>query len=102
MASMPTPPLLAALLTVAYFGLGLAALQLLALQPPNWLEQLISLFAAPAVILLSLWNPLLKRFGLTSGEWFVMPGLGASVVLIALYALLAFGITAGVRQLTQR
>ena len=102
MASMPTPPLLAALLTAAYFCLGLAAPQLLAFQPPNWFEQLISLFAAPAVILLTLWNPLLQRFGLTSGEWFVMPSLGASVALIALYALLAFGITAGVRQLTQR
>lgn len=91
---MHTPARLAALLTAAYFGLSLGALQLLAWQPPGWLEQLISLFAAPAVILLAIWVPVLRPLGLTSGEYFVMPNLPATVVLVAFYGLAAYALVA--------
>lgn len=78
--------LLAAVYIVAYFGLSFAALQLLAFAPPNWVEQAISLFAAPAVFLLAVWNPLLRPLGMVTGEWFVLPNLAASIFLVGLYA----------------
>lgn len=95
---MPTPPRLAALLTAAYFSLGLGSLQLLALQPPGWLEQLISLFAAPAVVLLVVWVPLLRPFGLTSGEYLVLPNGCSTVVLVALYTLAVYALVAWLRR----
>jgi hypothetical protein len=82
--------LLAALLTPVYFGASIGALQLLVFNPPSWLEQLISLFAAPAVILLTIWNPVLKPLGMVSGEWYTVPNLAACLLLVALYAALAY------------
>ena len=84
---MARAPRITALLTAAYFGLGLGSLQLLAFQPHPWLEQLISIFAAPAVMLLVIWVPLLRPLGLTSGEYIVMPNGPSTIALVALYTL---------------
>ena len=46
--------------------------------------------AAPAVVLLLAWNPLLQPLGLTAGEAVVVPTLVPCLLIIALYSLLAW------------
>lgn len=65
------------------------------LEPPLWLEALLSAFAAPMVVAAILWNPLLKQFGLISGELFTSPSLGGFLVIVAFYASLAAIICVG-------
>ena len=93
---------LAALATAAYFMLSLGALQLLALDPPPWLEQTISALAMPAMLLLAIWNPVLAPLGMVSGEWWTMPNFPASLLLIALYAAIAGLAGAGIARIKQR
>ena len=99
---MHKPSLIAALLTVAYFVLSIGALQLLNFDPPARVEQLISLSAAPAVILLTVWTPVFKRLGMVSGEWLTVPSLPACMLLIALYTALAYLATGFVYRLIVR
>lgn len=83
-------PAKAALATALYFVLSVAALVSFNLGLPAALEQLLSLLAAPALVLMGLWTPLLRPFGLASGEWLAAPTLPGALLLIALYAALAY------------
>ncbi|WP_257451073.1 hypothetical protein [Archangium lipolyticum] len=85
-------PAWAAGITVAYFVLSLGSVWSFSLGPPAWLEQGLSLLAAPALLLLLVWNPLLRPLGLTSGEWVVGPSGPACVLLILMYASLVYGL----------
>lgn len=85
-----TIPAKAALATAAYFALSVAALASFNLGLPGPLEQLLSLLAAPALVLMALWTPLLRPLGLASGEWMAAPTLPGALLLIALYAALAY------------
>ncbi|CAN7374437.1 hypothetical protein LJR289_002180 [Pseudoduganella sp. LjRoot289] len=83
-------PAKAALATAAYFALSVAVLASfnLGLAPP--LERLLSLLAAPALFLMAIWTPLLRPLGLASGDWLAAPTLPGALLLIALYAALAY------------
>lgn len=83
-------PWIAPAIVAGYFVLSIGLLYLLNIGVPMWLEQLISAFAAPAVLSIVLWNPVLKPLGLTTGEWFTAPSLPASVAIVAFYTLVAF------------
>ena len=85
-------PILAAACTAAYFLFAIGAIRAFALGLPPWLEQGLSAVAAPAVVLLLVWNPLLQPLGLTAGEAVVVPTLVPCLFIIALYALLAWGL----------
>lgn len=86
-------PWIAAAATGAYLMLSVGVLRLFDRGVPSWLEGLLSLLVAPAFALLTLWNPLLRRLGLSRGEWVIAPSPLAFVVLVVLYAALAFGLT---------
>jgi hypothetical protein len=85
-------PAVAAGITAAYFVLSIGAVASFALGPPRWLEQCLSGLAAPAVLLLLVWNPMLRPLGLTSGEWFAVPSWPACLLIIAIYASLVYGL----------
>lgn len=85
-------PWVAPALVAGYFVLSIGLLYLLNVGVPMWLEQLISAFAAPAVMSIVLWNPVLRPLGLTTGEWFTAPSLLASLSIVAFYTLLAFAL----------
>ncbi|MES2076972.1 MAG: hypothetical protein V4462_15275 [Pseudomonadota bacterium] len=76
--------------TAAYFVLSVAALASFNLGLPPALEQALSLFAAPALLLLAAWTPLLRPLGLASGEWLAAPTAPACLALIVFYALIAY------------
>ena len=76
--------------TAAYFVLSVAALASFNLGLPPALEQALSLFAAPALLLLAVWTPLLRPLGLASGEWLAAPTAPACLALIVFYALIAY------------
>lgn len=86
-------PALAATITALYFLLAIAAIRSFALGLPGWLEAALSVLAAPAVLLLLAWNPLLAPLGMTAGETVVVPTLLPCLLIIALYALLAWLLT---------
>jgi hypothetical protein len=65
---------------LARFNLGL----------PHIVERVLSLLAAPALVLMGLWTPVLRPLGLTSGELLAVPTLPGGLLLIALYAALAY------------
>jgi len=83
-------PVLAAAITAAYFLLAIGAVRAFALGLPGWLEGALSLLAAPGVILLLAWNPVLSPLGLTAGEAVVVPTLLPCLAIIALYSALAW------------
>jgi hypothetical protein len=93
MARLSTPAK-AAVFTAAYFVLSVAALASFNLGLPPALEQALSLLAAPALILMAVWTPVLQPLGLASGEWLAAPTLPGALLLIALYAALAYLATA--------
>ncbi|MBQ5938413.1 MULTISPECIES: hypothetical protein [unclassified Massilia] len=86
-------PLLAAALTAAYFGAAIGAVASFNLGLPPWLEQALSLLAAPAVLLLLVWNPVLRPLGLLHGEAVALPKGWVCVLLVLLYAGLVYLIT---------
>lgn len=59
---------------------------------PMWLEHLLLLLAAPGVLLILPWLPLLHRLGLSQGEWIVGPSAAAYVVLALAYTIAASGL----------
>jgi hypothetical protein len=81
---------LAPLITAAYYFLSVGLLYLLNLGVPAWIEQAISIFAAPAAFSLLVWNPVLKDLGLASGEWIVAPSFPAFLFIVSAYSLLVF------------
>lgn len=101
MARLSTPSKAAAA-TAAYFVLSVAALASFNLGLPPALEQALSLLAAPALVLMGLWTPLLRPLGLASGEWLAAPTLPGALLLIALYAALAYLATALLLRLIRR
>jgi len=86
-------PWIAAAVTTGYFVATAGVFWLFNVGVPRWLEQVLSLLVAPAVLLMGLWDPLLKRLGWSKGEWFAVPSAAGFVALTLFYALLAFGIT---------
>lgn len=86
-------PLLAAVLTAAYFGAAIGAVASFNLGLPPWLEQALSLLAAPAVLLLLAWNPVLRPLGLLHGEAVTLPKGWVCLLLVLLYAGLVYLIT---------
>lgn len=79
-------------IVAGYFVLSIGLLYLLNFGLPNWLEQIISAFITPAILLIALWNPLLRPLGLTTGEWYTAPTLPAAVVIIAIYTITTFAV----------
>lgn len=67
---------------VASFNLGL----------PAWLEIPLSVVVAPAAFAILVVTPVLRELGLTSGEWYVLPSLLGFVLVVAFYALIAWGV----------
>jgi hypothetical protein len=86
-------PWLASAITISYFVASVGLIRLLEFSVPAWLEQIISLVAAPGIILLTIWNPVLKRLGMVSGEWVVVPSIGGFLVLVSGYAIIAYALT---------
>ncbi|UMR29141.1 hypothetical protein MJ904_18855 [Massilia sp. MB5] len=85
-------PAMAAIATAAYFVLSIGALRAFAFDLPAELEQVLSMLAAPAMVLLLVWNPILHPLGLTSGEWVMAPNGAITLLIIALYSALAYGL----------
>lgn len=83
-------PAKAALLTALYLALSVAAVASFNQGLPPALEQLLSLLAAPGLFLILIWTPLLRPFGLVTGEWLSAPSFLGGVLQIALYTALAF------------
>ena len=69
---------------------------------PMWLEHLLLLLAAPGVLLMLPWLPLLQRLGLSQGEWIVGPSLGAYIALSLAYTLAASGLALLICRLPSR
>ena len=95
-------PWIAAFVVAGYFLTAAGLMSLLNRGVSGWLEQIISAFSAPAMIGLLVWNPLLRRLGLTDGEWIRIPSPWAFVVIVAFYALLAYLISAVVARFLLR
>lgn len=90
MTSRRHVPALAAAITAAYFLLALGAIRAFALGLPGWLEGMLSVLAAPAVLALLAWNPVLGPLGMTTGEAVVVPSLLPCLAIICLYASLTW------------
>ncbi len=101
MARLSTPAK-AAIATAAYFVLSVAMLASFNLGLPPPLEQLLSLLAAPALLLMLIWTPLLRPLGLASGEWLSGPTLPGALLIIAVYAALAYLLTTLALRLIRR
>jgi hypothetical protein len=86
-------PSLAAALTAAYFLFAIGAIASFNLGLPAWLEQPLSLLAAPGVLLLLAWNPVFRPLGMVSGEAVSAPNALACLLIIALYAWIAWLLT---------
>lgn len=67
---------------MASFNLGL----------PAWLEFVLSLLIAPGLIAVTACAPLLRGLGLTSGEWLVAPSAPGFLLVVLVYAGLAYGV----------
>lgn len=83
-------PALAAALTAAYLAFSIGALASFNLGLPPWLEGALSAAAAPGVLLLGIWAPVLRPLGLAGGEMFGFPTPLGCLLLVASYAGLAF------------
>ena len=71
-------------LTILYsFNLGM----------PMALEQALSLLAAPALLALGAWTPLLRPLGLTTGQWWALPSPLGCALIIAIYSIGSYGLT---------
>jgi hypothetical protein len=101
MARLSTPAS-AALATAAYFVLSVGILASFNLGLPPQLEHVLSIVAAPAVFLMAVWTPILQPLGLATGEWFAAPTLPGALLLIAVYAVLAYLATALVLRFFRR
>lgn len=99
---MSKAPWIAAAVTAGYFVVTAGVFRLFNIGVPRALEQALSLLVTPAVLLMGLWDPVLKRLGWSKGEWFAVPSLPGFVALLLFYALLAFVLTAALVRLFQR
>lgn len=78
----------------AYFALLPLLFAAINLGLPLWLERLLLLLAAPGLLLLLPWLPLLRRLGLSRGEWLQAPDPLAYIALAALYCLVLAALAA--------
>ena len=99
---MSKAPWIAAFATAGYFVCTAGVFRLFNLGISRGLEQVLSLLVAPAVLLLGLWDPVLKRLGMSKGEWFAVPDLPAFIALVVFYSAMVFAITALLSRLLQR
>jgi hypothetical protein len=86
-------PWVVAGLVVGYFAFTALVFKLFNWGVPAAVEQVLSAVVAPAVLLLALWTPLLKRLGWAQGEWFSVPSPPGFLLLVLVYAALGFGAT---------
>jgi hypothetical protein len=100
MARLSTPAK-AALAIAAYFMFSVGSVASFNAGLPPQLERLLSAIAAPALLLMGVWAPLLHPLGLATGEWFAVPTLPGALVLTALYSTFAYLATALVQRLCQ-
>lgn len=56
---------------------------------PMWLERLLLALAAPGVLSVLPWLPLLRRLGWSEGEWLIGPSPWAYALLALAYSLVA-------------
>lgn len=85
---------MAAIFIISYYLLTVLGLLLLKHKHLSGLsEQIVSLFMAPGILSLTLWNPVLRPLGLTDGELWVAPQWHVSLLIIGLYALIGFGVS---------
>ena len=56
-----------------------------------WLELALSVLIAPGLLAVTAWTPLLRAPGLTSGEWLVAPSVPGFVLVVLVYAGIAYG-----------
>lgn len=101
MARLSTP-VKAALVSAVYFVFSVAVVSSFNLGLPPLLERVLSMVAAPALLLLALWAPLLRPLGLATGEALAAPTLPGALLLIVLYAGLAYLATKLVLHLFRR
>lgn len=92
----------AAIAVVAYLVSTVGVFGLIDCGVPPWLEASLSLVAAPGVFALLLWVPVLKRIGLTQGEWVTVPDPFGFLMITALYALIVFAVVALLTRVIER
>lgn len=101
-AAVSQAPWIAAAATAGYFVATAGVFQLFNWGVPRAVEQVLSALVLPAVLLMGLWDPLLKRLGWSRGDWFAAPTLPGFVLVTAVYAALAFVLALLVVRLLQR
>jgi hypothetical protein len=85
-------PIRAAIGVIVWLGFSVGALASFNLDLPPATERLLSALAFPGIIAITLWNPLLRPFGLTRGEWFVLPSPLGCLLIIIIYTILAYAL----------
>jgi len=71
---------------ISYSLVVYALLFLLNFFRSTWIESIISMLAKPIFFLVAPWMDLLRSFGLTEGEWVVMPTFTGYLLCIISYA----------------
>ncbi|MCK5581759.1 MAG: hypothetical protein KAJ18_10870 [Candidatus Omnitrophica bacterium] len=75
---------------VAYAVLVYALIFLISLTIPGWMESVIGVLAIPVFWLIAPWMDLLRRMGLTEGEWIVAPSFAGYMLVVIVYAALLY------------
>ena len=99
---MLTAPGIAAAATVGYMLASVGLIWTLNLGIPHFIEQFFSLLAAPALLIMLIWVPLLRKLGMTSGELYVGPNFIGLVLLLIFYGGVAYGVTWCICRLLRR
>jgi hypothetical protein len=82
-----------------YLACSAGGVALLNLNLPKLLEQIVSILVAPGVLAILVFNPILKKFGLTTGDWATAPTFPALLIIVFAYALCAWLIAIAVVKL---
>lgn len=77
-------------LGAAYFALLPVIFMAINAGLPMWLERSLLVLGAPGILLVTLWTPLLRKIGLSQGEWIVGPSPWAYALLALLHTLLIY------------
>jgi len=85
------PAAKAALGAVGYLVVCAAVMASFNLGLPAWLELALSVLIAPGLLAVTAWTPLLRALGLTSGEWLAAPSAPGFVLVVLVYAGIAYG-----------
>jgi hypothetical protein len=81
-------------LSAVYFALLPALFMAINTGLPMWLERSLLVVGAPGILLMTLWTPLLRKIGLSQGEWIVGPSPIAYALLALLHTLLIYAAAA--------